>query len=814
MPRRTRPAESARAVSSASAVSAAPSASPAAAASAASPGAEAGRGAAGSDSEGESSERAPGDLRRLRTEAASLRAFTEVGAGARRRDAIAAVTGAWLQRAWLGSGCQREGLALAAVGSLARSDSGPASDLDLVLLHDGRIGGKALGEIAERFWYPLWDSGVRLDHSVRTLEECRRVARDDLVAAVGMLDLRLIAGDPELVAGVRATISHDWRANARKRLPELMEAVRERHERHGELAHLIQPDLKESRGGLRDMTVIRALAAAWLADRPRGAVDEAYARLLDVRDALHLVTGRGRDRLVQQEHDAVAALLGYGDADLMLKDVTEAGRSIAYALDATSRRAGQSQRARTLRVGPRRPMLTPLGHGLSSHDGEIVLGPRTDPARDPLLLLRAARAAALAGLPIAPTTLDNLVENTPHLPKPWSPKARDIFGELLAAGDGLAGVWESLTLAGAVDQWIPAWSAIRSRPQHNPVHRHTVDRHSIQAVIEARPLLADVRRPDILLLACLLHDIGKAYGSDDHAHLVRHHLTLVDLATRRDPDDPRTVEMLCEAIDDDPDTLDLLRALTEADARAAGPAAWSQWRARLVDDLVGAARRRLAAQGHGPDPHVVDPGPEEDGLPEVAAHVRAAAESVGVQVHVEDHGEGQLVEVIAPDRVGLFADTAGLLAAHGLSVRRARLATVDGLAVDRWHVESPTGARADAEAIERSMLRLLSGDRRGLTPLTRRPPRSHPSPVTRALLVPNASEDSTVLELRATDRPGLLHDVGRCLASAKVSVRSAHVATYCGQAVDTVYLTEPDGAMLSPGRVAQVVGSLIDVADG
>lgn len=839
MPRRTRPAESARAVSSASAVSAAPSASPAAAASAASPAAEAGRGAAGSDSEGESSERAPGDLRRLRTEAASLRAFTEVGAGARRRDAIAAVTGAWLQRAWLGSGCQREGLALAAVGSLARSDSGPASDLDLVLLHDGRIGGKALGEIAERFWYPLWDSGVRLDHSVRTLEECRRVARDDLVAAVGMLDLRLIAGDPELVAGVRATISHDWRANARKRLPELMEAVRERHERHGELAHLIQPDLKESRGGLRDMTVIRALAAAWLADRPRGAVDEAYARLLDVRDALHLVTGRGRDRLVQQEHDAVAALLGYGDADLMLKDVTEAGRSIAYALDATSRRAGQSQRARTLRVGPRRPMLTPLGHGLSSHDGEIVLGPRTDPARDPLLLLRAARAAALAGLPIAPTTLDNLVENTPHLPKPWSPKARDIFGELLAAGDGLAGVWESLTLAGAVDQWIPAWSAIRSRPQHNPVHRHTVDRHSIQAVIEARPLLADVRRPDILLLACLLHDIGKAYGSDDHAHLgaepagqavlalgysaeeadqvahlVRHHLTLVDLATRRDPDDPRTVEMLCEAIDDDPDTLDLLRALTEADARAAGPAAWSQWRARLVDDLVGAARRRLAAQGHGPDPHVVDPGPEEDGLPEVAAHVRAAAESVGVQVHVEDHGEGQLVEVIAPDRVGLFADTAGLLAAHGLSVRRARLATVDGLAVDRWHVESPTGARADAEAIERSMLRLLSGDRRGLTPLTRRPPRSHASPVTRALLVPDASEDSTVLELRATDRPGLLHDVGRCLASAKVSVRSAHVATYCGQAVDTVYLTEPDGAMLSPGRVAQVVGSLIDVADG
>lgn len=112
------------------------------------------------------------------------------------------------------------------------------------------------------------------------------------------------------------------------------------------------------------------------------------------------------------------------------------------------------------------------------------------------------------------------------------------------------------------------------------------------------------------------------------------------------------------------------------------------------------------------------------------------------------------------------------------------------------------------------MVRLLSGDRRGLTPLSRRPVRAgHASPVTRALLVPGASADATVLELRASDRPGLLHDVGRCLAQAKVSVRSAYVATYCGQAVDTVYLTEPDGSMLSPGRVAAVVGSLIDSAE-
>lgn len=786
---------------------------------------------------------APDVLRRQRIGAAERRSFTDAGAGARRREAIASVTGAWLHQAWAEASAPREGVAIAAVGSLARGDSGPASDLDLVLLHDGRADEETIAQIAQQHWYPLWDAGVRLDHSVRTLQECREVAREDLVAAVGLLDLRLVTGDADLVAGVRATLAFDWRADARRRLPELLEAVRERHDRFGELADLIEPDLKESRGGLRDMTVIRALAAAWLADRPHGAVDSAYARLLDVRDALHLVTGKGRERFVLQDHDAVAALVGYDDADRLLKDIADAGRVVAHALDATTRRASQSQRARGLRVGPRRPALTPLGHGISSHDGEIVLGPRTDPGGDPLLLLRTARTAARAGLPIAAQTLENLVAAAPHLPKPWPAAARDLFGEFLATGDGLTSPWESLTLAGVIEQWIPQWSAVRSLPQHNPVHRHTVDRHQVQTVVEVRPLLADVRRPDLLLLACLLHDLGKAYGGEDHARLgaeparkavlglgfgeaeadlvarlVHHHLTLVELATRRDPQDARTVDALLEAVAGNPDTLDLLRALTEADARAAGPAAWSPWRARLVEDLVEQARRRLEGV-----PSAMPPELESDtghGAPAVTvpAHVRDVVMRVGVQVRVEDHGEGQLVEILAPDRIGLFADTAGLLAVHGLTVRRARLSTVDGLAIDRWHVESASGARAEAEALQRAMLRLQAGDSRGLASVTRRIAGTQPgadslrSPVTRALLVPEASADATVLELRAPDRPGLLHDVGRCLARARVSVLSAHVATFGGQAVDTVYLTELDGRRLEPVRVAEVVGALIDVA--
>ncbi len=156
-----------------------------------------------------------------------------------------------------------DGLALAAVGSVARGDAGPASDLDLVLLHDGRrLPADEVGELAQRLWYPLWDGGLRLDHSVRTPSQCREVAAADLSAAIGLLDLRVIAGDAALVVKTRTSLLSDWRGGIRRRLPQVLESLDERAERYGEAAHLLEPDLKEARGGLRDVTVLRALAAS------------------------------------------------------------------------------------------------------------------------------------------------------------------------------------------------------------------------------------------------------------------------------------------------------------------------------------------------------------------------------------------------------------------------------------------------------------------------------------------------------------------------------------------------------------------------
>jgi [protein-PII] uridylyltransferase len=785
------------------------------------------------------------DLNQQRLDLADTRGFTAPGAGEARRAAIADLSRSWIRGVWSAAtnGARSDGVALASVGSLARGDSGPLSDFDLVLLHDGRsMSGKEVTALADRIWYPIWDCGAKLDHSVRTVGQCRSVAAGDLSAAVGLLDLELLAGDEQVVAAARSTVAHDWRANARRRLPQLVESLEARHHRHGDLAQTIEPDLKEARGGLRDMSVLRALTAAWLADRPHGQVDTAYGTLLDTRDALHVVSGRGRDRLGMEDHDAVAALLGHPEADAMLAVLGNAARTISYAVDGTVRRAAQSQRARVLRVGPRRPVLKPLGFGLFEHDGEVVLGAHLDPSGDPLLVLRAAVAAARRGLPLAPATLANLAAHSPAISEPWSPLARSLFVDLLAAGPGLIPVWEGLDLAGLVDSWLPEWSAVRSRPQRNAVHRHTVDRHLIETVVHATGQMLDVERPDLLLLAALLHDIGKIAGAHDHALvgaplaataarrlgldekevevvelLTREHLTLIDLATRRDPTDRATISAVTDAVAGRGDVLELLRALTEADACAVGAAAWTDWRAQLLQQLVVGARAALANVAR--PVHLAEETP--DLLPpEVVAEVATG------EPHVVVHpiGGAYRIDVFDRDRLGLFADTAGLLAAYGLVVRTARVRTQEGIAANQWQVDSPGGDAPDPAAIARGLTQLGQGDRSPLRALERRRSvaassaatgsvATGPRALTRAMVVPHASQDSTVIEIRAHDRPGLLHEVGIALARAGLTVHSAHIATYAGQTLDTFYVSEFGGRTLSPGRVAQTISALMDACD-
>ena len=725
------------------------------------------------------------------------------------------------------------GAALAAVGSLARQELGPRSDIDLVLLHDGKSSAK-INTLAHDLWYPLWDARIRVDHAVRTPAECAEVAGRELSAGVGLLDLRVITGDTELVKGARTGLLESWRGNARKRLPELLASLDERLATFGDAAYLLEPDLKEARGGFRDVSMLRALAASWLTDRPHVGVRGPYQRLLDVRDALHLTSGRTLDRLIFSETEAVAARLGYGEADDLRREVSLAARRIGQAVDLTVRAARQAlpqRRVLSFVKRERKPSYVQADHGLIISSGEVGLG-RTTSASDPLVGLRAGALAAQRGLVLSPVTADNLGKQGQSPPTPWPETCRDALLDMLSTGSQVVPVWEALDLAGCISRWIPSWQPIRARPQHNPVHRHTVDRHLVQTVAEAQPHLTRVDRPDILLLACLFHDIGKLPGTGVHhaargapiareaveaiglnesdaalvEHLVRHHLTLAGLATKRDHADPATLNALVEAVQGRADILELLRCLTEADARAAGPAAWSPWRAQLINSLASHAEGLLADQGPRVDvTHLVDLGlarsVELDGRP---------------RIRVESQPGALQLVIAATDRLGLFSDTAGLLASHSVQVRSAVLHTVEGVAVNTWRVDKqlPTDL-PDTAYLVKQLIRLESGETGILTPVQRREARAHGSGAVsqpHVALIRDASETAAVVEVRTGDRAGLLYALGRSLSDIRLSIRSAHISTLAGQAIDTFYVTEADGSPPSTARTQEAVVALTAAA--
>lgn len=535
------------------------------------------------------------------------------------------------------------GWALVALGGYGRGELAPFSDIDLMLLHSGRAR-SAMRGAAESIFYPLWDAGLTVGNALRTVKQALDLARADLETLTALLDARTVAGDatllPQLTAGIRR---HLTTRGGRGFFDDLRQALAQRHDEFGRSAYLLEPHIKEGLGGLRDIQAIgwvgkglleapvldALVTAGHLTLTDAETLGAAHDFLSDVRTHLHYEAGRRQDRLTFDSQMAVAAALGYGERG----DVSTAERFMTELFGHT----GQVERVAAVfweRQATRRRAYSGATRRLTDdlviHNGHIELVDPAAPAARPHLMLSLFAASVSEMVPVSSEAIqaiqtavaDGLAE-TAVLSPGAGVEARDAMLSLLRAGPDALPAMELLTQIDVFSVFIPEWSAIRSRAQFDAYHLWTVDMHALHTVAElvrlrsgghgdeplATELAATIEDWDTLLVAGLLHDLGKghAHGHAERSaelagpilgrlgfredvartvtYLVGRHLLLYDTATRRDLNDERVVVSTAQDIGS-LTRARMLYLLTVADATATGPKAWTPWKSTLVAELT------------------------------------------------------------------------------------------------------------------------------------------------------------------------------------------------------------------------------------
>ncbi len=763
-------------------------------------------------------------------------------------------------------------MALAALGGYGRRLQLPRSDIDLLLLHDDAPEDE-VRRIADALLYPLWDAGFTVGHAVRTPAECLAAAEERFDAWTAMLDGRHVAGAPALVetalGPVRALAARDPSGFAVR----IDQARVARRERYGSCAHLLEPELKEGTGGTRDVASLGWLAAAigaplvdagLLSARETEAVDAAEEFLVRARSAVHLATGKRSDRLVVDLQPEVAQGFGFTDhpglvaTDGLMRALFEHARSVEAAVGAALERRGAGD-------GPSPE--TPAG---PTEVLEVLARAAEEGATPSPALLDAIAAAPVPGL----VAWDDSARAAFLRLLRFGGAGVEMFGVLdrLDLLHRYLPVWANVRCRPqrdpyhrfTVDAHLTATLArmatlLRGGDEDDPIHGEIVD-------------LVD--HPDAALLGALLHDIGKvglgehvpigarlaaeqlgAMGFDPETRelavfVVAEHLLLPDTATRRDLTDENLILDVAAKVAT-PERLAALYLLAKADAWATGPAAWTPWRRTLVRELVakvqhvlerGEMGTELAATladrvGRVRDLLADVPEAEVDRFvlrmprgyflsvePERAArHQRTVASplsSTEVRTATADGAGPNTNEllVVAADRPGLLSWIAGSLAVGGISILSAQVFTTDdGVAVDLFEVEGafePVISEARWRAFRTTLRRTIEGaislERRVEDVRRHYPaPRVH-TPVT---VRPDdaASDFSTVIEVGAPDRIGLLYDITRTFADLRLDVHLAKVATFDGRVVDAFYVRDPVGRKITdPEQLGEIERALRD----
>jgi [protein-PII] uridylyltransferase len=690
---------------------------------------------------------------------------------------------------------------LLAVGGFGRGELSPHSDIDLLLVHDSKTA--RIEAIASAIWYPIWDAGLKLGHAVRTLDEHLDLAKSDLDTATALLTARPIAGDARLAAQTVESGLANWTKRRKRWLEELQHRVRERQANAGDVAYILEPDLKDGHGGIRDVQSIwwAAEAGITVPREDSDALTECYDVLLDARVALHRATGRPGDTLRLEDQDGAAAAAGSPDADVFMAGIAAAARTVAWIADEAWGRVGRSTGGKPRAVAPDIMLI----------DGEIELGAEATPAKDPTLVLRVATAAARSEARIGRRSLDRLAVEVPQWPRRWPAGAIDMLVGLLLEGHRAIPVIEALDQRGLVSRMLPEWEPVRSRPQRNAYHRFTVDRHLWETAANASELVSLVDRPDLLVLGALFHDLGKGYPGDHtdvgmelverigpHLGLaerdveilvlmVQHHLLLPDVAVRRDLSDPATISFVADAVGGEQDVLALLHALTIADSKATGPSAWGAWKEELVADLV----TRVT--------HVVGGGDVGDATWTLFPDAETLAMMATGEHHVRTFPDR--IVVVYRDVPGAFSRIAGVLSLHGLDVVTARAHSDEPqlgnvtMGASEYRVHVPKGG-LDWEPVIRDLARAVRGElaiesrlaERARTYRRRRAMQAQRPGPPQVIFHDDASTDATVIEVRCTTKIGILHRITKALAEVGLDIRHATVQTVGLEVVDTFYV--------------------------
>ncbi|HEY8555524.1 MAG TPA: [protein-PII] uridylyltransferase [Burkholderiales bacterium] len=814
-----------------------------------------------------------------------------------------------LVRAWehhLPLAPRRTRLALVAVGGYGRGELHPASDVDiLVLLKRASPKARPFIEAFVRF---LWDIGLEIGHSVRTLRECVSEAKADVTVATNLMEARLLAGDAALFRKMRKLTGPRRIWPSAEFFAAKREEQKNRHQRFDDTAYNLEPNIKEGPGGLRDIQII-----GWVTQRhfgtqslhelvERGFLSEQEYRALmrgrellwQIRCGLHYLAGRREERLLFDHQRALAKLFGYRDRPgaLAVEQFMKRYYRTVKELSLLSEILLQHFDEAILSRG--RAKVQPINRRFQSRNGFLeVTHPRVF-ERYPFALLELFHLMQLHPelKGVRADTIRLVRANLHRINASFRRDlaCRSLFMEIMRAPRGITHELRRMNAYGVLGRYIPAFGRVVGQMQHDLFHVYTVDQHSLFVVRNLRrftipeyrhefPLASSIIqslvKPERLYLAGLFHDIAKGRGGDHSVlgekeaeefcrlhqlseydtrlvkWLVRHHLLMSETAQRQDIFDPQVVRRFAEQVGDK-EHLDNLYLLTVADMRGTSPKVWNAWRDRLlttlyhstlhelrvgfaapldlearVSDLRAEVIRRLEARNipaHVVEEHWARMDTDyflRHDAESLAWHAevitRASASDVPlVAVRYHPAAGGTEILVYTPDRDGLFVDVTAGIDRLNLSIWDARIHTTRfGFALDTYvvldHEGRPITEGSELAHIQAAMRRQLLDPRPGRDLHHAHLPRTlkHFPIETQVSFSTAPNGQTTVMEVTAQDRPGLLYQVALALAAANVRLVTAKVATFGERAEDIFFVLTRDGRLVNDPELQERLRSEI-----